>query len=173
MSGHSKWNTIKRAKEVTDAKKSKIFGKLSREITVAIRQGGSDPEMNAALREVINRAKNANMPMANIERLLKGKDGIQTQEATYEVFGPGGSALFIVAETDNANRTVAEVRAIAKKYGGSVGGPGSVKWKFDNAMKPMYAAEMSEEDLMATQKLVEELEEQDDIMKVFSDIAEA
>lgn len=170
MSGHSKWNTIKRAKEVTDAKRSKIFGKLSKEITVAVRQGGADPEANATLREVITRAKNANMPTANIDRILKGKADTKTQEATYEAFGPGGSALFIVTETDNPNRTVAEVRAAMKKYGGSVGGPGSVKWKFDDNMNPAYIAQLSQADTESTQQLIAELEKIDDVMKVFSDI---
>ena len=171
MSGHSKWSTIKRAKEVTDAKRSKIFGKLSREITVAVRQGGADPAMNATLREVIGRAKAANMPQANIERLLKGKEDIQTQEATYEGFGPGGSAVFIVAETDNTNRTIAELRAIMKNYGGSIGGPGSVKWKFDDSMQPLYPAELSAEDAESTKKLAQELEDHDDIMRVFTDLS--
>lgn len=129
MSGHSKWHQIKHKKAVTDHKKGKLFGWLAREILVAARDQ-PDPMHNAALREVIGRARAANMPQANIDRLLsREKDAVQ--EVLYEGFGPAGSTFLIRALTDNPNRTVAELKTILKKNGGGLGVPGSVRWQFD------------------------------------------
>lgn len=129
MSGHSKWSKIKRQKEVSDQKKSKEFGRLTREILVAARVE-KDPENNAALRDIIARAKKANMPQTNIDRLLHSKDNVEIREVVYEGFGPGGAALLITVATDNPNRTVAELRALLKNHGGRLGDPGSAAWKF-------------------------------------------
>jgi YebC/PmpR family DNA-binding regulatory protein len=129
MSGHSKWHKIQHKKAVTDSKRSKLFGALSRDIKIASRDG-SDPALNAALREAIDRAKKANLPQTNIDRLLS-KDTRNDTEVWYEGYGNGGSAILVTALTDNTNRTVAEIRAIFKKHGGTLASAGSVKWKFN------------------------------------------
>ncbi|MGD2121537.1 MAG: YebC/PmpR family DNA-binding transcriptional regulator [Gemmatimonadota bacterium] len=135
MAGHSKWAQIKRKKAVTDARRGQMFTKLIREITVAARQGGGDPNFNPRLRLAIDTAKAANMPADNIERATKrgtGElDGVSYEEVNYEGYGPGGVALFIETLTDNAKRTVADVRHILDKHGGNLGTSGSVAWQFD------------------------------------------
>ena len=135
MSGHSKWSTIKRKKAAQDAKRGKIFTKLIKEITIATRQGGADPSANPRLRLAIDNAKSANMPMDNIKRAIKkasGEGGSDNfMEITYEGYGPGGIAILIESVTDNKNRTVAEVRHLLNKHGGSLGESGSVAWMFD------------------------------------------
>ncbi len=135
MSGHSKWATIKRKKAATDAKRGKIFTKLIREITVAARDGGGDPNFNPRLRLAVDNAKAGNMPADNITRAIKkgtGElEGVSYDEVAYEGYGPGGVALYIETLTDNQNRTVADVRHILTKLGGSLGTTGSVGWQFD------------------------------------------
>ncbi len=135
MAGHNKWSQIKRKKAVLDQKRGQIFTKLIRELTVAAREGGGDPEFNPRLRLGIENAKNANMPQENIERAIKrgtGElEGYAYEEAAYEGYGPGGVALYIETMTDNQNRTVSEVRHILEKNGGNLGSPGSVAWQFD------------------------------------------
>ncbi|MEX0980075.1 MAG: YebC/PmpR family DNA-binding transcriptional regulator [Gemmatimonadota bacterium] len=135
MSGHSKWATIKRKKAATDAKRGQAFTKLIREITVAAREGGGDPDFNPRLRLAVDTAKAANMPQENIERGIKkgtGElEGVDYQEIPYEGYGPGGVALYIETLTDNQNRTVAEVRHILERNGGNLGTAGSVAWQFD------------------------------------------
>lgn len=135
MSGHSKWSTIKRKKAALDAKRGKLFTKLIKEITIAARQGGGDPSGNPRLRLAIDNAKAANMPMDNIERAIKKAtgelEGVVYTELTYEGYGPGGVAILVEAATDNKNRTVAEVRHLFNKHGGSLGETGSVAWMFD------------------------------------------
>src|SRR5436309_10868959 len=135
MAGHSKWKQIKRKKAVTDQKRGAVFTRLIREITIAARQGGGDPGGNARLRTAIEAAKAENMPLDNIERAIKkgtGElEGIQYEEVAYEGYGPGGAALFIEATTDNANRTVAEIRHVFQRYGGNLGAAHSVAWMVD------------------------------------------
>ena len=135
MSGHSKWSTIKRKKAAIDAKRSKIFTTLIKEITVAARAGGGDPDSNPRLRHSISSARDANMPQDNIKKaIMKGTGelpGTTYEECTYEGFGPGGVALFMEVLTDNKNRTVAEIRHLITKYGGNLGENGSVAWMFD------------------------------------------
>lgn len=131
MSGHSKWHNIKRKKEISDKKKSAVFTRLAKEIKSAAKEGGSDPSANASLRDAIDRAKKANLPQANIERILNKSQDANLQEATYEAIGPAGVALLITTTTDNVNRTVAEVRAILKKHNATLGSPGSITWKFE------------------------------------------
>lgn len=135
MSGHSKWSTIKRKKAAIDAKKGKIFTKMIKEITVAARTGGGDPDANPRLRLAIDNAKSVNMPADNIDRAIKKAtgelEGVSYSELNYEGYGPGGVALLIESVTDNKNRTVAEVRYLLSKYGGSLGESGSVAWMFD------------------------------------------
>ncbi len=135
MSGHSKWSTIKHKKAAQDAKRGKIFTKLIKEITVAARLGGGDPAANPRLRAAIEAAKAQNMPKNNIERAIKkgtGElEGVSYEEVTYEGYGPGGVAVLVETITDNRQRTVAEVRHIFAKRGGSMGEPGSVAWIFE------------------------------------------
>jgi YebC/PmpR family DNA-binding regulatory protein len=136
MSGHSKWSTIKRKKGAIDAKRGKIFTKVIKEITLAARLGGGDPETNARLRQAIMTAKDENMPKDNIERAIKkgsgtGADAVIYEEVTYEGYGPGGAAVLVAVMTDNKNRTVAEVRHIFSKHGGNLGENGCVSWIFE------------------------------------------
>jgi len=135
MSGHSKWAQIKRKKAVTDAKRGAAFTKLIKEITIAARQGGGDPDGNPRLRTAIDTAKAANMPNDNIERAIKkgtGElEGVHYEEATYEGYGPGGAAILLQVTSDNLNRTVASVRHLFSRHGGNLGEPNSVAWLFE------------------------------------------
>ena len=136
MSGHSKWSTIKHGKAVVDARRAVVFTKLSKEIIIAARQGGGDPDMNFRLRIAVQKAKDSNMPAANIERAIKRGDGtdgsaVQMEELTYEGYGPGGTAILLQALTDNKNRTVSEVRSTFTKIGGSMAEAGAVAWQFE------------------------------------------
>ncbi len=134
MAGHSKWANIKRRKGAQDAKRGKIFTKLIKELTVAARTGGADPEANPRLRLAVQNAKGANMPKDNIERAIKkgaGADSDEYIETTYEGYGSNGVAVFVEATTDNLNRTVSSVRAAFSKYGGSLGTNGSLEFIFD------------------------------------------
>jgi len=126
MSGHSKWHSIKHKKGALDAKRGKLFTKFIKELTVAARTGGGDPDANARLRKAISDAKAGNMPNDTGE-----EEGVNYEEITYEGYGPGGVALLINAVTDNRNRTVAEIRHIFSKNGGNLGESGSVGWMFD------------------------------------------
>ena len=134
MSGHSKWATIKRAKGKADASRSKIFSRLIKEITVAAKLGGGDPDANPRLRSAINNARNSNVPNKNIENgIAKGTgqvEGVTYEEATFEGYGPGGVAVVIECLTDNRNRTVSEVRHALSKAGGNLGATNSVRWMF-------------------------------------------
>lgn len=136
MSGHSKWSTIKRKKGAADTKRGQVFTKIGRELTLAARNGGGDPEANVTLRLIMAKARAANMPKDNIERAIKrgtGElEGATLEEMTYEAFGPHGSALMIQALTDNRNRTVAELRATLSRHNGRMGEAGSVAWMFDH-----------------------------------------
>lgn len=135
MAGHSKWANIKRKKEKTDAQRAKIFTKLGREIAVIVRQGGPDPEANSKLRDVIAKAKAANMPNENIMRCIKKAagevDSTDYEEIVYEGYGPGGVAVIVEAMTDNRNRTAADVRHYFDKFGGNLGTTGCVSFMFD------------------------------------------
>jgi YebC/PmpR family DNA-binding regulatory protein len=133
MSGHSKWSTIKRKKGAADAKRSKIFSRLVKEIQVAVREGGADPEGNPRLRLALQNAKGANMPKDNIERAIKKGEGESDalQEVTYEGYAPHGVAVIVECLTDNHNRTVGNIRAIFNKRGGSLGTNGSLSFLFD------------------------------------------
>jgi YebC/PmpR family DNA-binding regulatory protein len=137
MSGHSKWSTIKRQKGATDAKRGQLFTKLAKEIIVASKQGGSDTDANFRLRLAVQRARDNNMPMDNIDRAIKkgsgeGQDGVALAEITYEGYGPGGTAILIQALTDNKNRTVSEVRNAFVRSGLSMGEAGCVAWIFES-----------------------------------------
>jgi YebC/PmpR family DNA-binding regulatory protein len=135
MSGHSKWSTIKRQKGVTDAKRGALFTKVAREISVAARQGGGDPDANYRLRLAVEKARSVNMPSDNIKRTIDkavgGGEAEQYEEIVYEGYGPGGVAVLVEAATDNRNRTAAEVRSIFTKAGGQLAGSGAVAWQFE------------------------------------------
>ncbi len=136
MSGHSKWAQIRRSKGVNDARRGQLFTRLGREIVVAVREGGGgDPNANFRLRMAVQRARDANMPMDNIERTIKravgGAEGANLEEITYEGYGPGGTAVLVQTLTENRNRTVAEVRNAFNRNGGNMGENGCVDWLFE------------------------------------------
>ena len=135
MSGHSKWHSIKHKKGALDAKRGKLFTKFIKEITVAARSGGGDPDGNARLRKAILDAKGGNMPNETIDRAIRRgtgeEEGVNYEEITYEGYGPGGAALLIESVTDNRNRTVAEIRHIFSKNGGNLAAAGAVAWMFE------------------------------------------
>jgi len=135
MSGHNKWSTIKHKKGAADAKRGKIFTKIIKELTVASKMGGPDPDANPRLRTAIDKAKSENMPKDNIERAIKkgsgGLEGVNYEETTYEGYGPGGVAVLVEVMTDNRNRTVSDVRSIFSKCNGNMGEAGCVAWLFD------------------------------------------
>jgi YebC/PmpR family DNA-binding regulatory protein len=135
MSGHSKWHTIKHKKGAADAKRGKVFTRIIKELTVAARAGGGDPDSNPRLRTIIAEAKSVNMPADNIKRAIQRGTGelpgVSYEEVTYEGYGPGGAALIIEVLTDNRNRTVGELRHILSKHGGNLGESNSVAWMFE------------------------------------------
>lgn len=135
MSGHSKWSTIKRQKGANDAKRGALFTKVAREIAVAARAGGGDPDANYRLRLAMDKARTINMPAENIKRAIEratgGGEDVQYEEIVYEGYGPGGVAVLVEAATDNRNRTAAEVRSIFTKTGGQLAGSGAVAWQFE------------------------------------------
>ncbi len=134
MSGHSKWSTIHRAKEVKDQARGKLFSKVSRIITIAAKTGGGpNPDANFKLKDAIEKARAISMPKENIERAInKASESGDLFEAVYEGFGPGGVAIIVETATDNKNRTIAEIKILFEKRGGTLGGPGSVSYNFDH-----------------------------------------
>ncbi len=176
MSGHSKWHSIKHKKSAADAKRGKIFTRLAREITVAARDGGGDPDMNARLRKAVSDAKSANMPNENIDRAIKrgtGEiEGVNFDEITYEAYGPGGVAILIEAMTDNRNRTVAELRHLLSKNNGNLGESGSVSWMFDRKGYIVVGKDQKSEDELfdiAIEAGAEDLKEDGDNFEIFTD----
>ena len=152
MSGHSKWSTIKHKKGATDAKRGKIFTKIIKEITVAARMGGGDPETNPRLRSALITARSENMPKDTFERAIKkgtgDLDGVNYEEILYEGYGPGGVAVLVECLTDNRNRTIAEVRQVFNKAGGNVGTDGCVAWMFDKKGLIIVNKEDSDEETL-------------------------
>ena len=147
MSGHSKWNNIKRKKEKTDGAKAKIFTKVGREISVAVREGGSDPNNNGKLRDLIAKAKSLNVPNDNIQRIIKKAEGLDKTEfeaITYEGYGPGGIAMMVETLTDNRNRTAADMRHYFDKNGGNLGAMGCVSYLFTK--KGMIVLDLEDKD---------------------------
>lgn len=177
MSGHNKWSKIKHKKGAEDAKKSKIFSMLSRQIAIEARAGGGDKN-SPRLRAIIEKARKANMPSENIDRAIAKATGAganEFEEVLYEAYGPGGVALVIEGITDNKNRTSAEVRHLLTEKGISVGTPGSVLWAFERieeegalTWKPKSTIPLSPPDSEKLQMLIEEIEEHDDIKRVFT-----
>ena len=150
MSGHSKWHTIKHKKGAADAKRGKIFTRLIKELTVAARNGGGDPNMNPRLRTIIAEAKAANMPRENIERAIRrgtGEEpGVSYEEITYEGYGPGGVAILIQVLTDNKNRSVGEIRHLLAKYNGNLAAENSVAWMFHRKGQVLVEKEKADEE---------------------------
>ena len=179
MAGHSKWAQIKRKKAVTDAKRAASWTKIIREITVAARAGGGDPGGNPRLRLAVDNARAANMPAENIERAIKkgtgDLEGVAYEEITYEAYGPGGVAILIDAMTDNANRTVADVRHILSRNGGNLGTTGSVAWMFERRGQIVIdAARADEATLMevALEAGAQDLEAEEESFTVLTDPAD-
>jgi len=163
MAGHSKWSQIKRKKAVTDARRGQLWTKLLKEVTVAARLGGGDPDGNPRLRTAVQEARSSNVPNDNIDRAIKrgtGElEGVSYEEVTYEGYGPGGVAILVEVLTDNRNRSVAEIRHLFSKSGGNLGENGCVAWMFDK--KGLFAVDktqMSEEEFM---ELALEIEAED------------
>jgi len=174
MAGHNKWSKVKHIKAKEDAKKSKIFTKHVRAIMTAARQGGGNPDTNAALRLAIERAKADSMPMSNIQRAIDkaigNLDGVTLEEVTYEGYGPGGVAIIVECLTDNKNRTVAEIRHAFKKAGGNLGTSGSVAWMFEK--KGVVVVSRSEKDEEVEEKAIEagaeDIKEMDEVLVIES-----
>ena len=152
MSGHSKWATIKHKKGAADAKRGKLFAKLIRQVEVAARNGGGDPDMNPNLRTMFQKARDASVPMDTIERAIKrgtGElEGVTYEEVTYEGYAPHGVAVYIEALTDNRNRTGPEVRSAFSKLGGSIAEPGAVAWQFERKGLIMVPGSVDEDEIM-------------------------
>ena len=150
MAGHSKWAKVKHFKGAIDAKRGKIFSKLGREITIAAKIGGGDPDMNPRLRMVLLKCRTSNMPRENIERAIKkgtgGGEGVNFEELTYEIYGPHGVALLVEVSTDNRNRTASDIRSIVTKSGGSIATPGSVSRLFHRKGQIIVSRETVGED---------------------------
>jgi len=153
VSGHSKWANIKRRKAVVDAQKGRVFSRLAREITVAARQGGPNPDANFRLATAVERARAENLPSANIERAIArgagGAEGVEYEELQYEGYGPGGVAILALCMTDNRNRTAAEVRHVFTRRGGALGEAGCVAWMFRHRAQVRVRAR-DEEELLLT-----------------------
>ena len=176
MSGHSKWSSIKHKKGAADAKRGKIFTKLIKEITVAARMGGGDPDGNPRLRSAILAAKAENMPKENIDRGIKkgtGElEGVNYEEANYEGYGPGGVAVLLECLTDNKNRTVADVKHIFERHGGNLGEPGCVAWMFkQKGLIVLDKEEVEEEQLfnVALEAGAEDVKDEGDEFEVITD----
>lgn len=178
MAGHSKWKQIKRKKAINDQKRGANFTKLIREITVAARAGGGDPDLNPRLRLAVDTARAANMPNENIDRAIKrgtgDLEGVEYQEVAYEGYGPAGVALYIETLTDNLNRTVAELRFTMGKHGGSMGTTGSVAWQFDRKGQIWIDAMRHDEDsvlMAALEAGALDVVKQDDSFLVSTDVS--
>ncbi|MDX9845452.1 MAG: YebC/PmpR family DNA-binding transcriptional regulator [Tenuifilaceae bacterium] len=177
MSGHNKWSTIKRKKGALDAKRSKMFSRITKEITVAVKEGGADPEGNPRLRLAINNAKGVNMPKDNIQRAISkaDKDGSSLQELTFEGYGPEGVPIFIECLTDNNNRTISAIRSIFTKRGGSLGTNGSLGFLFDRKgvfTIPRGDINQEELELELIDAGAEEIEGSDEMIVVYTAMAD-
>jgi YebC/PmpR family DNA-binding regulatory protein len=179
MAGHSKWAGIKHKKAIVDSRRGKLFTKLARAITVAAKEGGGDPNMNAALGLAVQKAKDASMPKDNIERAIAkgtgaGADSENWESVVYEGYGPGGVAMLIEAMTDNRNRTGSEVRHMLSKHGGNLGEPGSVAYLFDKkGIVVVDAEKYSEDDLMpAIEAGAEDITQDENVFEIVSEPAD-
>lgn len=168
MSGHSKWSTIKRKKGVADVQKGKIFGKISRMISIAIKEKGLLLELNPGLRLALEKAKEANMPSENIQRIMKkwsGEGGEKIETVQFEGYGPGGVAIIIDAITDSRNRTSQEVRHLLSEHGGNLASPGSVTWMFERCGRiviPLAHASFAAVETLAIEGGAHDIQQEDD-----------
>lgn len=152
MAGHNKWSKVKRIKAVTDARKGKVFSRLSRDITLAAKSGGGDPEGNARLRTLLLKAREANMPADNVDRAVKKGTGelpgVSYEDITYEGYGPGGVAFIVKVTTDNKNRAAAAIRSLFTRHGGNLGGTGAVAFQFLHAGQILVGKDKATEDTL-------------------------
>ena len=176
MSGHSKWSQIRRQKGVNDAKRGALFTKVGRDIALAAREGGGDPDGNFRLRLAIEKARSVNMPADNIKRAIDravgGGDSEQFEEIVYEGYGPGGAAILVEAATDNRNRTAAEIRSIFSKAGGQLSGAGAVAWQFEPrglVTIPRNKRDPEEIALQAIDAGAEDVDTDDDPIEVYTE----
>ncbi len=171
MSGHSHWAGIKHKKEVVDQKRGKLFSKLLSAVSIAAKEE-PNPEFNPRLRTAIEKAKENKVPQENIERAIKrAKEAASLEELIIEAYGPGGCALLIEAISDNKNRTLAEIKKILNDFNAKIATPGSVLWAFEktpDGWQIKFSQPLQPEDLEKAKQLIEELEEQDDVQKVYS-----
>jgi len=173
MSGHNKWSQIKNKKAATDAKKSKVFSKYARLITLESKKCNGDTN-SATLRSVIEKAKKENMPSDNIERAIKkgkGGEGGEMETIVYEGYGPGGCGIIIEALTENRNKASAEIKHIFSKNGFILGTPGSASWNFEKTAEgyiPKMTTPLSDEDLEKLERIVDELEDNDEVQNVYT-----
>lgn len=179
MSGHSKWATIKRAKAAVDAKRGKIFSVISKELTIAAREGGGDPEFNPRLRTIINKAKGSNMPADNIDKAIKKGTGelpgVTYEELVYEGYAPGGVGLIIEVTTDNKNRSASEVRSTFTKCNGNLAGAGALAFNFQRKGQFIIAADATDEDTLmevALEAGAEDVQNQEDHFEVICEIGD-
>ena len=177
MSGHSHSRTIKHRKDAVDAKRGKIFSKISRLLSMAAKEKGGDPETNPKLKLAIEKAKQVNMPKDNIERAIKrgaGQiEGANIEEFIYEAYGPAGVALIIEGITDNKNRTLAEIKHNLNRFGGKLADSGSVKYLFDKKgenWQPKYPLEVDQKTKEQLEKLFEVLDENEDVQEIYSNL---
>jgi YebC/PmpR family DNA-binding regulatory protein len=172
MSGHSKWATIKHKKGATDAKRAKVFAKLIRQVEVAAREGGPDPEMNPSLRTMFQKARDSSVPLDTIKAAIKratgGADGVAYESVTYEGYAAGGVALLVEVLTDNRNRSSSDVRSSFTKRGGSIAEPGAVAWQFDRKGVLVVDGSVDEDELMlaAIDAGAEDIVREDDAWRV-------
>ena len=176
MSGHSKWANIKHKKEKTDAQRAKIFTKLGRELAVAVKEGGPDPESNSKLKDAIAKAKSNNMPNDNINRCIQkaagGNDDANYEDITYEGYGPNGVAVIVEAMTENKNRTAGDVRHYFDKFGGNLGTNGCVSWMFDKKGVILIDGADQDEDAVMMDALdagAEDFSAEDGIFEILTD----
>jgi YebC/PmpR family DNA-binding regulatory protein len=186
MSGHSHFASIKHKKAITDAKRGKIFSKLSRQVSVAAKEKGGDPDTNPALKVAIQRAKEFNLPKENIERAIKkgtGElEGAKLESVLFEAYGPGGIAIIVEGITDNKNRSLGEIKQILNQNGGKLVGEGGVRWMFERKVREeepgslewvaKQEIELPEKDKEACQKLFEALDENETVQEIYSNLKE-
>jgi len=169
MSGHSKWSTIKRKKGAADIQKGKLFGKISRMISIAIKEKGLLPELNPGLRLALEKAKEANMPAENVQRIMKkwsGEGGEKIETVQFEGYGPGGVAVIVDAITDSRNRTSQEMRHLLSKHGGNLASPGSVTWMFERCGRiviPLAGTSFDAVEMLAIEGGASDIQQEDDV----------
>jgi len=182
MSGHSHAKTVKRVKEAGDKKRSHVFSKMAKLISVAAREGGSNPDFNPRLRTAVEKAKEFDLPADNIERAIKkgaGElEGAKLEEVVFEAYGPGGIAIIIEGITDNKNRTLSEIRQILSRHGAKLVGEGGLRWIFERKISgsgslewiPKQEIEIYPQDKESCQRLLEALDENEDVQEVYSNL---